>query len=292
MPEEAQVQATPETAASEPAATMTAPPHPFAPKVQPDQPDPERNEAAEAEAGASAPASDDAPEQASADPSPDAEQIDWEARFKELENRLAETQPKLSEYEQWQQQQAEAARRQQLEAARQQYEEYRTDVRNRLMAVDSEDEADKLLDSMAQRLMGTAQQRFQAEMQRIQNEHQQQFSQYEQQLQSQLVEVYKPAFADQLIAEKGLPAQFRDTLLQVDDPDQMPAIADLLSQTLAQSAPQVQQQVAQQKAEHHRENNTFATAEGAAGPAPKSFEAMRATSAESLAALGQILNGR
>ena len=213
--------------------------------------------------------------------------------FEELERlraELAARQQRDQEYETWQQQQAQAVLHQQREAARQQYDRQLADLTKRVTAVDTEDEAKALVSEFVRGLAGQLHGTFQQQIAQKDQYYQAEIQRTRQELSEELHRVMRPAFADKVLTEYGLPATFKDALLKAASPDDMPAIAQLIQTTISQSAPQVQQQVAAQQAQQRRADNTDAMGGVSGGPIPqREPEPMRATSPESLNMLGAIL---
>lgn len=244
-----------------------------------------------------APASDATPEEpapqtdAASEPTPDPDH-DIRAELDELRKRLEAEQPKLEEYQLWQQQQAEAARRAQVEEAQRRFDEQISDISRRVLAVDTEEEGKKLLADFTRRLLTGVQQSTQQQIAQLQQQHEERYRELDAKYEREFYDFNRPGFADKVIREYGLPdvEEVRNTLMQAAHPNDMPAIAQAIHAILAQAQPQVQQQVAQQHAEQRRATNADAIGGIGGGPLQREpIKPMRADSRESLDMLGRIL---
>lgn len=244
-----------------------------------------------------APESDPTPEAAApqpdAAPQADAPEPDLRAELEQLRQQFESEKPKLEAYEQLQQQQAEAQRRQQLEEAQRRFDARIADITARVVAVDTEEQGRELLATFTRELLTGVQHATQQQVAQLQQQHEQQLQQYETTTEQRIKEMFRPGFADQVIAQYGLPnvPQVKDTLMQAANPDDMPAIAASLQALLAQAQPQVEQQVAAQHANARRADNVDAIGGVGGGPIQReALNPMGATSPESLAILSGILN--
>lgn len=274
-------------------------PHPFAQLAAPaaqDTPPAEPSVEAVPDAPENPVAQNEA-EAAAAEPTQQTpEQVDWEARARELEatrerERLereqerTQTEQQMAQWTQFRQQQAQQQREQQLAKVREQYEQDLSQTYNRLVDVDDEKEGRKALGEFVNKYMGQAQQAFQQREQQLEQTYQQRLSQAEVEVREYLAQQMKPGAAKQLVEQYQLPASAEKILLDLPDPNQMPQWAALMQQQLSQVAPQATQQAAQQvaqrQAEAHRANGTFNVGGVSGGPLPsKEFSPMTTDSAE------------
>lgn len=255
------------------------------PAATPAPPEPDAAPESDATPQETAPPTDAAPE-------PETPEPDLRAELEALRQQFESEKPKLEAYEHLQQQQAEAQRRAQIEETKRRFDERIADVTARLVAVDTEEQGRELLANFTRELLTGVQQATQHQVAQLQQQHQQQLQEYETTTEQRIKEMFKPGFADQVIAQYNLPnvPQVKDTLMQAANPDDMPAIAASLQAILAQTQPQVEQQVAAHHADARRAENVDAI--GGVGGGPVNHEPMKpmsATSPESLEILGRIL---
>lgn len=297
MSQDAQHEPLPTDATSQPAATMPEPGyHPFAEEFA--------QMGRGQEQGASAPDAEPAPpgsQPPDAPQTPTDEPVDFEARYKALQQQVeaehARREAERSQFEQQQQQWLEHQRREnerqaelQRQQAEQQYKAQLKAVYERAVSADDDEKGLAALDEFVRKdIAAQLSQHFQGQLEAERQQYQQQLEQYKTEAEQYVESAFKPGFAQKLVADYGLPSTAA-ALIMAAPSAQMEQKAAEIQQLLAHAAPQIQQRVIEQKAQERRASGVDAVGGASGGPLPpRELQPMSADSPDAIALARALL---